>query len=161
MSSRTFKVFGDRILQSSSAYLALLALGCATIGCQSTAKFSDKSAEISALETQKAAFVANQEDVLAPKEFRAFSASLEKAKKLNDDQKDSTSEVSRTSNLAGAIVEKSKPTKAILSETLAARTKAMKVGAGNTDAFKATDKDRKSTRLNSSHVSQSRMPSSA
>ncbi len=123
------------------AVLAALLLAGTTTACQSASNYSDKSAEIESLETQKKELVASQEAILAPTEFSDFEKSLAKAKILNSEQKDSSNEVGRAKILAEVISEKSKPSKVVLKSTLIARQKALEAGAASTDTFKKIDED--------------------
>ena len=81
----------------------VLALSLMAVACQSTAKYTDRSAEITALEKQKAKFILEQEDVLAPQQFKEFSASIEKAKALNAKQADAGGEVASARSQATAV----------------------------------------------------------
>jgi len=131
-------------LVRASILPSLVALAAVGSACQSTATSADLSGEIKALEQQKAGFVASQEDVLAPEQFADFSSALAKAKTLNTRRENAGQEVGRARALAAQIVEKSKPSKAVLSETLAARRKALDAGAQASETFRAIDDDFKS-----------------
>lgn len=122
----------------------LLALSLMAVACQSTAKYADRSSDITALETQRAELIANQEDVLAPEQFAAFSDALGKAKALNAKQDDADDDVTLARQHAAEVVDKGKPSKAVLAEALEARRLALAAGASNTDAFKKVDADLRS-----------------
>lgn len=120
---------------------SVLALSFAVVGCQSTSDYSDKSADIQNLEQQKSQIVSNQEDVLVPKQYKEFSASLDKAKDLNTRRKDASKEVAEAQGYLQVIQDKSKPTKAVLADAMSARRKALDAGAGDHPTFKQIDKD--------------------